>query len=201
MVVAIYVSLEWRSQSSSPNLWGVRSSKRLRWRCEIFCLQGGSSYYHRFDCTLWFRDEHHSTRIWGGLFAQGLGLTWIFCVRRGASDDHCDICTVWSCGTHPSPWLLQDVCSEILVDMIALFHRSRLWRSAVVRLVFAMWGHEGNITPPWESRTLQEAWKHVKVGLQFPSLKKKRQWLSMLSLRCMVPWRTLCPFSRVVYSA
>ena len=71
MVVAIYVSLQWLSQSLSlcweqlsllcvfmwwtpyhPNLWGVRSSKRLRWHCEIFCLQGGSSYYHRFDCAV-----------------------------------------------------------------------------------------------------------------------------------------------------
>ena len=61
------------------------------------------------------------------------------CLRRGPSDDHCDICTVWPCGIHLSPGHLQDVCSEILV-MIALFHRSWLCSSAVVRLVFALCG-------------------------------------------------------------
>ena len=97
MVVAFYVSPQWRSQSSSlcweqlsllcvfmcwtlyhPNLWGVRSFKRLRWHCEIFCLQGGSSYYHRFDCAVWFRDEHHSTSIWWGSFAHEFGWHEVF---------------------------------------------------------------------------------------------------------------------------
>ena len=132
----------------------VRSSKRLRWHCEIFCLQRGSSDYHRFDCAVWFRDEHHSTRIWGGSLHTSLVDMKFLRLRRGASDDHCDICT------------------EILVDMIALFHRSWLCSSAVVLLVFALCGLLENFTPPWWSRPLQEAWNHMKVVLQFPSLRK-----------------------------
>ena len=33
------------------------------------------------------------------------------CLRRGPSDDQCYICIEWLCGTHESPWRLQEVCT------------------------------------------------------------------------------------------
>ena len=33
------------------------------------------------------------------------------CLRRGPSDDQCYICIEWLCGTHESPWCLQEVCT------------------------------------------------------------------------------------------
>ena len=67
--------------------------------------------HHRFVCAVWFRDEHHSTRMSRGLL-HTISVDMEFsCLRRGASDDHCD--------THLLPWHLQDVCSEFLFYMLA----------------------------------------------------------------------------------
>ena len=105
---------QWRSQSSSlcctqlhllcvfmwwtpchHNLW---AEALVQASCvdidEIFCVWWSFSDYHRFVCAVWFRDEHHSTRMWGEFLHKSLVDMGFSCLRRGPIDDQCCMCTV-----------------------------------------------------------------------------------------------------------
>ena len=204
MIFALFVMYSFCDEHHTTNIWEVLVDKWwVAWWKPSTCLFTDKASHRpcveKSNILALYSSvmkTDHTTRISGGHLHTSLVDMKFSCLRRGASDDHCDICTVWSCGTHLSPWLLQDVCSEMLVDMIALFHRSWLCSSAVVRLVLALCGPVENIIPPWFVRgALSEAWNHMMAVL--PLFAKRSQSWSTLHLHWVLcgthesPWHLL----------